>query len=675
MKKTLLVILLLVSWLASASGASRPDTLHLLCIANSFAVDAVEQNLHEIALADGHILIIGNMYIGGNYLEKHWRLASSDSAAYSYRKIGADGVLVKRPDTSLDYSLHDEKWDFVIFQQSSGLSGKSESYEPWLTRLLAYARARTPKRCKMMITQTWAYAQGATNHNFPEYGCSQERMYEALTRAYSAAAKRHRLGLIPCGTAVQNSRHTFNRENVTRDGYHMHWWFGRYLVACTYYEALCGTSVVGNSYVPPHLEPRRIDIAQKCAHAACLHPLEVTRVDFDNPFDTSGGNWKPDYINTDPAIVPAYTLPDALTMLDGRKVTDAGMWFAERRPELLDLFESEMYGKAPGAIPASYELLEEDRAALGGKAIRKQVKISFSRNRFITALIYLPAGASAPSPAFMGINFDGNATISSDPAILRPDAGHAEDYGIYIEQPRGSQASRWPVEELVSRGYGLVTFHASDADPDFDDGFRNGLSTLIYEKGQVYPKDDQWGTISTWAWAMSRVLDYLETDPDVDASRVATIGHSRMGKAALLAAARDERFAMAVSNDSGCGGAALSRRRFGETIRFITGNFPHWFCTNFFKYVDNEEALPFDQHELLALIAPRPLYVASAEDDSWTDPAGERLAFQEAVRVYDFLGLDRSLTSYHLREGAHDLTAEDWAHYLNFADKHLKTKE
>ena len=129
---------------------------------------------------------------------------------------------------------------------------------------------------------------------------------------------------------------------------------------------------------------------------------------------------------------------------------------------------------------------------------------------------------------------------------------------------------------------------------------------------------------------------------------------------------------MAVSNDSVCGGAALSSRRYGETIRFITGNFPHCFCGNFFKYVDNEDALPFDQHEFLALIAPRPLYVASAEDDSWSDPVGERLAFQEAQKVYDFLGLDRGLTEYHIREGEHELTRGDWLRYLDFADKHLK---
>lgn len=656
----------------AAAISARPDTLRMLSIGNSFGEDSVEQNLHEIALADGHILIIGSMYIGGCYLEKHWHNAECDSAAYSYRKITPDGTKIKRPATTLDYALRDEPWDMVVFQQSSALSGVEGSFEPYLTKLLKYTRQRVPKGVKMMLNQTWAYAANSTNEKYAEYGYDQVRMYEAITKAYAKEARKHHMFIVPSGTAVQNSRHTFNRENVTRDGYHMHWWFGRYLVACTFYESIYGQCVIGNSYVPLHLEPRRIDIAQRCAHAACERPMAVTRVDFDNPFDTSNGNWKPDYINTDPAKVPAYTLPDPLTMQDGRKVTTPAQWYSERRPELLELFDTEMYGEAPERIDAKVEVLEEGGEAFGGRAIRRQVKLSWSGSRFIVALMYLPAQVQGPVPVFMGMNFDGNSTVSPDTCILTTRQLRERRFGIFKELPRGANASRWPLEDILTRGYGLVTFHYYDADPDFDDGFRNGLTPLIYKRGQNYPEDDQWGAISTWAWAMSRVLDYLETDGRVDAQRVAAIGHSRLGKAALLAAARDGRFAMAISNESGCGGAALSRRRFGETIRFITGNFPHWFCGNFLKYVENEDALPFDQHEFLALIAPRPLYVGSAEDDSWTDPEGERLAFEEASKVYDFLGLDRGLLGYHMRPGTHELTREDWLHYLDFADRNLQ---
>ena len=662
MKKILLTVVAVVATAFVLEGTT-PDTLRVLSVANSFGVDAVEQNLHDIALADGHVMIIGNLYIGGCYLEKHWHNVQTDSAAYSYRKVDAEGVHTKRAGTPISYAFADEPWDVVIFHQSSGNSGLQETYEPYLTNLLKYAKAHTPGKCRMMLNQTWAYAVDSTNPFFANYGFSQKKMYDALCKAYGAAARKHHLDLIPSGTAVQNSRKTNNRENVTRDGYHMHWWFGRYLVACTYYEAIYKTSVVGNAYVPSNLTGYRIDLAQRCAHAACEHPLVVTRIDE-----------KQLYFNADPAKIAPYTLPDALTMQDGRRVETPEQWFRERRPEILNIFETEVYGKAPGKwADTSYEVLEEDRHALGGKAVRKQVKIKFNgTGRYIQVLMYLPAEAKGPVPAFLGINFKGNAAISEDPAILYPSDSHIKAYGIYPKVPRGTQSRRWPVEQIISRGYGVVTFHTSDVDPDFDDGFRNGVHSMFYREGQKYPDSDQWGTISAWAWGMSRVLDYLETDPDVDATKVATIGHSRLGKTSLLAGARDERFAMVISNDSGCVGAAISRRRFGETVEAITKHFPHWFCGNFMKYSDREDMLPVDQHELLALVAPRPVYVASAELDGWSDPVGERLALQEAQKVYDFLGLDRGLTGYHMREGGHDILLEDWNHYMDFADRYLK---
>ena len=665
MKKTIMTLaaLVLTVFTLQAAANHQQDTLRLLSVANSFGVDAVEQNLHEIAEADGHVLIIGNLYIGGCYFERHYNNAMADSALYSYRKVSADGSFSKRPATTISYALADEPWDIVVFHQSSGLSGIQSSYEPYLTELLKYVKARTPKRCKMMMNQTWAYAEASTNKFFPNYDCSQDKMYSALCDAYRNEAKKHHMEIIPSGTAVQNSRQTGNRENVTRDGYHMHWWFGRYLLACTYYEAIYKTSVIGNSYRPLNLTDYRIDLAQKCAHAACEHPFIVTKVEEKVP-----------YFNADPKKIAPYTLPDALTMQDGRKVETADQWYAERRPELLGLFDTEMFGKAPGKYPdTSYEVLEEDRQALGGKAIRRQVKIKFNgTGRYILVLMYLPNDAGGKVPAFLGINFKGNAAINADPAILYPDEGHVRAYGVHPAVPRGAQASRWPVEEIIKRGYGVVTFHTSDVDPDFDDGFRNGVHGIFYNEGQNYPAPDEWGTISAWAWGMSRVLDYLESDPDVDATKVASIGHSRLGKTSLLAGIRDERFAMVISNCSGCCGAALSRRRFGETVEAITTHFPHWFCGNFFKYADHEDQLPFDQHEFLALVAPRPLYVASAEQDGWADPVGERLALQEAQKVYDFLGLDRGLTGYHIREGAHNITLEDWNHYMDFADRFLK---
>ena len=657
--------------ICAEASAARPDTLRVLSIANSFGVDQVEHHLHEIGEADGHVIIIGSLFIPGCELATHYYNTVSNIPAYSYRKIDASGAYSKRPDTTMEYALSDEPWDVISFLQAPGMAGEVETYEPYLTDLIKYVKARVPKGCRMMLSQTWAYAADSTHPDFEKYGRSQKEAFEAVCNACRTEAGKHRMALIPSGTAVQNSRDSFNQENVTRDGYHMQPWFGRYLVACTFYESLFKTPVTGNSYLPPHLTEDRIRLARNCAHAACEHPYTVTRVDE-----------KPDYVGWYFASlekvdkIRSYTLPEALTMNDGRKVETPEQWYSERRPEILGMIETEMYGKAPGRIEGTtWEVVDEDRQALGGKAIRKQIKIDFHRGgQYIMVLMYLPNNAEGKVPVFLGLNFEGNATVNADPAILYPDPEHARQYGIYTQKERGSLASRWPVEEIISRGYGVATFHTSDVDPDFDDGFRNGVSPFIYREGQDYPDPDQWGTISAWAWGMSRVMDYLETDPDVDASRVSTIGHSRLGKTALLAGARDERFAMVVSNCSGCCGAALSRRNYGETVESIIHLFPHWFCSNFYKYSDRLDDLPFDQHEFLALIAPRPLYVGSAEDDAWADPTGERISLQEAQKVYDFLGLDRSLTGHHIHEGVHDITSEDWNHYMDFADRVMKKK-
>jgi hypothetical protein len=398
--------------------------------------------------------------------------------------------------------------------------------------------------------------------------------------------------------------------------------------------------------------------------------------------------------NYDESKIPENNLPNALELLSGKEVNSSKIWVQERRPEILNLFEEEVYGKIPGVLDiSSYEVIEQSSSALNDLAIRKQVLLKFKKQDKeleVHMLIYLPKNVEK-APLFVGYNFSGNHTVVNEKEVLitRSWVRNNENVGINdhkaTELSRGKSSNRWAVEKIIEAGYGLATMYYGDIDPDKDD-FSDGIHPFFYTDNQTRPAANEWGSISAWAWGLTRAMDYFEKDKDIDNSRVTVMGHSRLGKTSLWAGAIDERFAIVISNNSGCGGAALSRREIGETVKRMNDRFPHWCCSNYDAYNDHVNALPVDQHLLIALIAPRPVYIASAEDDKWADPRGEFLAGLYATPVYKLFGKEGITTSempqvnqaiqntigYHIRTGKHNVTDYDWEQYIKFADKHLK---
>jgi hypothetical protein len=401
--------------------------------------------------------------------------------------------------------------------------------------------------------------------------------------------------------------------------------------------------------------------------------------------------------NYDESKVGAYTLPDPLVSTSGKAVTTADEWTNQRRPEILKLYQQHVYGKTPEQWgKANFKTLSVKPDALGGKATRKLVQITLADYpawHGMEVMVYSPNGLGQPAPCFAGLSFGGNHAVSTEPDVplstrwMRPNKEKNIVDNRATEGSRGNESSRWPLEMIMDRGFAVATAYYGDIEPDHADGWKDGLRAVMSKDGaNTEWQDGEWGAIGAWAWGLSRILDYLETDKDIDAKHVAVIGHSRLGKTSLWAGAQDQRFAFVVSNNSGEGGAALMRRNFGETTAVITKAFPHWFTKTYTRYAGNEAACPVDQHLLIALAAPRPIYIGSAVQDEWADPKGEFLSGLHAEPVYALFGkkgyggiteqpaIDQPIgdtIGYHLRTGKHDVTDFDWDHYLKFAKRHF----
>jgi len=392
------------------------------------------------------------------------------------------------------------------------------------------------------------------------------------------------------------------------------------------------------------------------------------------------------HTNLDESKVKPYVLPDVLTAKDGKKITTVQQWQSQRA-FLVQEFADNVYGRMPSA-PAGLHFRTDsvDKNALNGTAIRSEVSIFLGPSEsspVVHVLLYLPSHAKGKVPVFTGLNFTGNQTTSDEPGITIQPNWLAVQKNNPKAPARGSSVNAWPFAQIVQQGYGVATAWYGDLEVDNPEGWKTGIRTTLADSLHIQPQE--WSAMGAWAWGLSRIQDYLLSNPAVDSHRIFVIGHSRLAKAAFWAGISDQRFAIVFLNNSGEAGAALARRNFGETTEDLNTRFPHWFSPKYAAFNNKPEILPFDQHMLLATIAPRPLYVASATEDLWSDPKGEFLGAEAADPVYALYGL-RGLTGdfpppvntsigdtigYHLRTGKHAITPFDWTQYIAFANRNL----
>jgi hypothetical protein len=395
-------------------------------------------------------------------------------------------------------------------------------------------------------------------------------------------------------------------------------------------------------------------------------------------------------VNYDEAKVGTYTLPDPLLMADGKPVKDPKTWFNKRRPEIVKLFEEQQYGKAPGKPEGmSFEVDEKGAPAFDGKAVRKQVKIYFAKDKtgpVLNLLVYTPAAAKKPVPVLLAINFTANSLSVDDPGVTPGEIWDPKTKKR-ISAAGGRPFGRINPVPLLDAGIGVAMFYYGDIDPDYLGGLPDGIRAKYLKTGQTEPSADEWGAISAWAWGISRAVDYFETDPSVDAKRVAIFGVSRLGKTVMWAGAHDTRIAAVIASCSGEGGAALSRRDYGETIAHLTAptRYPYQFAANYGKWLGFPDKAPMDANLLVALVAPRPLLLQTGNTDFWSDPKGEFLAAVDGGRVYELLGKQGLGTnvwpeakqpifhtlSYYMHDGGHGSVPSDWNIYLEFLKTNL----
>ncbi len=392
-------------------------------------------------------------------------------------------------------------------------------------------------------------------------------------------------------------------------------------------------------------------------------------------------------VNYDEAKTGTYKLPDPLALAGGKPVRDAKTWMEQRRPEIIRLFEENQYGRSPGRPSGmTFDVFDKGTRAFGGKAIRRQVTVRFSADKKMDLLLYVPADAAKPVPFLLHLGFSANSNTVDDPGVKEGEVWGPDKKRIPASQ--GRKFGKVDVVRLLDAGFGFGTIYYGDIDPDFAGGIPYGVRADFLKPGQTEPAPGEWGSIAAWAWGLSRAMDYLETDKGVDAKRVAILGVSRLGKTVMWAGARDTRFAMVIASCSGEGGAAISRRNYGETVAHLTAptRYPYQFAANYAKFAEHVDQMPVDANMLVALLAPRPVLLQTGDTDYWSDPKGEFLAAVAAGPVFRLLGkqgLDVEqmppagtgvfhTIGYFEHIGGHGTIPSDWDQYLKFLQMHLQ---
>ncbi|HXF10621.1 MAG TPA: hypothetical protein VN625_07530, partial [Desulfuromonadaceae bacterium] len=424
--------------------------------------------------------------------------------------------------------------------------------------------------------------------------------------------------------------------------------------------------------------------------------------------------------NYDESRVGSFVLPDPLIAKNGNKIKDTDVWTKEHRADILKLYENQVYGVTPKWRNILDKVLDADKHALGEKAQRKEVDLEFynykATNRVtLHVLLYTPAAATNRVPVFLALSFSPNFANVNDPNVtVYPVWNRKTNTASLPKNPQFGSSHNWPVEKIIERGYGIAFINYNDIEPDLADGsgWKYGVRALYLKPGETNMPPGDWGAISAWAWGASRVLDYLESDRDVDASKVMIVGQSRLGKTALWAGAEDTRFAGVIASCSGEMGAALARRDYGETVGSMCKDYAYQFCQNFLDYSNQVSTMPVDSHMLISLIAPRPLFLNTGSEDRWSDPRGEYEAAIAATPVYELFGKQGVVTnlppdlatnraagallksdvlesypmptndipvfrdiSFQVHTGKHDILPSDWDRFLDFADLQFYGKQ